>query len=233
MDVILIPGFWLDASSWAPVTEALERAGHRPHPVTPFGAGDPSAAAVTLADQAHDVVRVLDALPGDAVLVGHSGGGAVAHAVVDARPDKVRHVVYVDSGPLADGGVVNDELPVVDGVVPLPDWGAFEDEELAGMTDEIREHFRATALTVPGAVAGAPQRLHDERRYSVPVTIITSTMPEQLLRDLMAKGHPYMAELAKVREVAIRELPTGHWPQLTRPDDLAAMVVDVVGGLDE
>lgn len=232
MDVILIPGFWLDASSWAPVTEALERAGHRAHPVTPVGAGDPSAEAVTLADQAHDVVRLVDALPGPVVLVGHSGGGAVAHAVVDARPDHVRHVIYVDSGPLADGGVVNDDLPVVAGVVPLPDWGLFEDEELAGMTDEIRDRFRATALTVPGPVAGAPQRLHDERRYFVPVTIITSTMPEQLLRDLMAKGHPYVAELGKVREVSIRELPTGHWPQLTRPGDLAALVVELVDALD-
>lgn len=231
MDVILIPGFWLDASSWAPVTEALEHAGHRPHPVTPFGAGDPTAGAVTLADQAHDVVRVVDALHGPVVLVGHSGGGAVAHAVVDARPDRVQHVVYVDSGPLGDGGVVNDELPVVAGVVPLPDWTMFEDEELAGMTDEIRERFRATALSVPGAVAGAPQHLHDERRYAVPVTIITSTMPEQLLRELMATGHPYLAELAKVREVAIRELPTGHWPQLTRPTELAETVVEVVAGL--
>ncbi len=29
MDIILIPGFWLDGSSWDKVAPAIERAGHR------------------------------------------------------------------------------------------------------------------------------------------------------------------------------------------------------------
>jgi pimeloyl-ACP methyl ester carboxylesterase len=232
MNVVLIPGFWLDASSWAPVSAALTAAGHTPHPVTPLGAGGAAdeVAGITLADQAAAVVELVDGMDGPFVVVGHSGGGAVAHAVVDARPDRVEQVIYVDSGPLADGGVVNDELPLVDGVVPLPDWGVFEEEELEGLTDELRAGFRARAVSVPPLVAGGAQRLHDERRYEVPVTVITSTMPEQVLRDLMAKDHPYVRELARVRDVTIIELPTGHWPQLTRPDDLAAAVVRAVEG---
>jgi pimeloyl-ACP methyl ester carboxylesterase len=232
MNVILIPGFWLDASSWAPVSEALAAAGHTPHPVTPLGAGGPAeeVAGITLADQAAAVVEMIDGMDGPFVVVGHSGGGAVAHAVADSRPDRVEQVVYVDSGPLADGGVVNDELPLVDGVVPLPDWGVFEEEELDGLTEELRADFRARAVSVPPLVAGGAQRLHDERRYEVPVTVITSTMPEQVLRDLMAKDHPYVRELARVRDVTIVELPTGHWPQLSRPDDLAAAVVRAVDG---
>lgn len=230
MNVVLIPGFWLDASSWAPVSAALSAAGHTPHPVTPLGAGGAAeqVASITLADQAAAVVELVDGLDGPVVVVGHSGGGAVAHAVADARPDRVEQVIYVDSGPLADGGVVNDELPVVDGVVPLPDWGVFEEEELEGLTDDVRAEFRARAVTVPPLVAAGPQRLHDERRYDVPVTVISSTMPEQVLRDLMAKEHPYVQELARVRDVTIVELPTGHWPQLSRPDDLAAAVVRAV-----
>lgn len=34
MDLILIPGAWLDASSWDQVTPALEAAGHRVHAMT-------------------------------------------------------------------------------------------------------------------------------------------------------------------------------------------------------
>jgi hypothetical protein len=34
MDVILIPGFWLDGSSWDEVVPALEQAGHHAHPLT-------------------------------------------------------------------------------------------------------------------------------------------------------------------------------------------------------
>lgn len=50
----------------------------------------------------------MDGLPGKMALVGHSGGGAIIHAAVDARPDKVERAIYVDSGPLGEGGVIND-----------------------------------------------------------------------------------------------------------------------------
>lgn len=235
MNVILIPGFWLDASSWAPVSAALTAAGHTPHPLTPLGARGTAdeVAGITLADQTAAVVELVDGIDGPVVVVGHSGGGAVAHGVADARPDRVARVVYVDSGPLGEGGVINDELPDVDGLVPLPDWGAFEVEELEGMTDEIRADFRARALTVPPLVAAGPQHLHDERRYEVPVTVICSTMPVALLRDLMDKGHPYVRELTLIKDVDIVELPTGHWPQLTRPDELATEVVRAVDAAAE
>ena len=118
VDVILIPGFWLDGSSWAEVTPALERAGHRPRPLTLPGMGSSGAdrAGISLRDHVDAVVAEIDALGpvgGPVVLVGHSGGGAVAHAAVDARPDRVARVVYVDSGPLGDGDAINDQLPVV------------------------------------------------------------------------------------------------------------------------
>lgn len=228
MDVLLIPGFWLDGSSWAPVTAALASAGHSPYPITPLGARPGADPDVTLADQAADVVRLLDGLDGPVVVVGHSGGGAVAHAVADARPDRVARVVYVDSGPLGEGGVVNDEFPVVDGVVPLPDWSAFGEEDLRGLTPLMLEELRARALTVPRLVAAGPQHLHDERRYDVPVTVITTTIPAADLRAMVDGGHPYMRELARVREVEVVELPTGHWPQISRPAKLAALVVAAV-----
>src|SRR4030095_10530865 len=51
-----------------------------------------------------DVVnRILYENLHDVVLVGHSYGGLVITGVADRMPDRVRHLVYVDSGPLADG----------------------------------------------------------------------------------------------------------------------------------
>ncbi|HKU01724.1 MAG TPA: alpha/beta hydrolase, partial [Arthrobacter sp.] len=122
MDIILVPGFWLDASSWEEVVPVLEAAGHRPRPVTLPGKESASAsrAGISLQDHIDAVVEVLDGLPGKAVLVGHSGGGAIIHGAVDARPDKVERAIYVDSGPLGEGGVINDELPSVGDDVPLP-----------------------------------------------------------------------------------------------------------------
>lgn len=55
-------------------------------------------------------------------------------------------VVYVDSGPLGDGGVINDELPAANGEIPLPDWAAFEEQGLVGLDDELRERFRRIAI---------------------------------------------------------------------------------------
>src|ERR1700744_6468647 len=111
MDIILIPGFWLDASSWDGIVPALERAGHRAHALTLPGmeSRDADRASITLRDHIDAVVRVIDALGpdnGQVVLVGRSGGGAVAHGAADARPDRVARVVYVDSGLLGEGGLI-------------------------------------------------------------------------------------------------------------------------------
>jgi pimeloyl-ACP methyl ester carboxylesterase len=234
MDIILIPGFWLDASSWDEVVPALEQAGHRTQALTLPGmeSKDADRSGITLRDHIDAVIEVIDSLDpadGKVVLVGHSGGGAVAHAAVDARPDRVARVVYVDSGPLGDGGVINDELPSEDGEIPLPDWAIFDDEDLVDLDDKLRATFRERAIPTPIHVASDQQRLSDERRYDVPVTIIACEFPSETLRKWMEQGHPYVRELAKIHDVEYVDLPTGHWPQFTRPEDLGQAILASVG----
>jgi pimeloyl-ACP methyl ester carboxylesterase len=234
MDIILIPGFWLDGSSWDKVIPALEQAGHRTHSLTLPGmeSKDADRSKITLRDHVDAVVEVIDSFhPADSkvVLVGHSGGGAIAHAAVDARPGRVARVVYVDSGPMGEGGVINDELPAQNGEVPLPDWSLFEDEDLIDLDDELRAAFRQRAIPTPVHVASDPQRLSDERRYDVPVTVIACEFPSAKLREWMEQGHPYVRELAKIRDVDYVDLPTGHWPQFTRPEDLGRAILSSVG----
>jgi len=234
MDIILIPGFWLDGSSWDEVVPPLESAGHRTHALTLPGmeSKDADRSEITLRDHIDAVIGVIDSIDpanGKVVLVGHSGGGAVAHAAADARPDRVGRVVYVDSGPLGEGGVINDELPVEDGEIPLPDWSVFDEEDLVDLDDELRAAFRERAIPTPVHVASDPQHLSDERRYDVPVTIIACEFPSSMLRDWIAQGHPFVRELAKIRNVEYVDLPTGHWPQFTRPEDLGRAILDSVG----
>ena len=93
----------------------------------------------------------------------------------------------------------------------------------------LRTEFRRIAVPEPIGVATEPQRLSDERRYDVPVTVITCTMPRELLEQFIAGGHPYVAELAHMRDREIVELPTGHWPQLTKPHELAAIIETALG----
>lgn len=230
MDLVLIPGFWLDAASWDEVAAPLREAGHQVHALTLPGleSRDADRSGIGLRDHVDAVVAVVDSLPGTVVLVGHSGGGAIAHAVADARPDRIARVVYVDAGPLGDGDSINDQLPEVDGEVPLPDWSAFEPEDLVDLDDSLRERFRSIAIPEPLGVARDPQVLRDERRYGVPVTVVACEFTSDMLLEWMAAGSPFTAELARITDVELVDLPTGHWPQLTRPHELAAAILAAV-----
>lgn len=230
MDIILVPGFWLDASSWQAVTPPLVEAGHRVHPLTLPGleSADASRSGIGLRDHIDAVVEVVDALDGRVVLVGHSGGGAIIHGVVDARPDRIARSVFVDSGPLGDGGSINVDLPDEGDEIPLPPFEFFEDADLTDLDDELRAQFRAQAVPQPKNVAFDEIRLSDERRYEVPATIIACEFPSQVLREAVASGQPWVAELARIREVEYIDLPTGHWPQFTKPSQLGAVIAGAV-----
>ena len=233
MDIVLVPGLWLDGSSWGEVIPALEEAGHRTHAVTLPGmeSKDADRSGITLRDHVDAVVKTIDSLDATAplALVGHSGGGAVAHAAVDARPDRVARVVYVASEPLGDGGVINDGFPAENGEVPLPAWSVFDEDELVDLDDELRAAFRGRAIPSPAHVTRDPQQLSDERRYDVPATVITCEFPSAMLREWIEQGHPGVQELAKIRDVEYLDLPTGHWPQFTRPEELGRVILASVG----
>jgi pimeloyl-ACP methyl ester carboxylesterase len=230
MDIVLIPGLWLDASSWNEVTPALERAGHRVRPLTLPGLDSKEAdrSGIGLRDHVDAVVAVVDEIEGPVVLVGHSGGGAIAHAVADARPDRVARVVYVDSGPLGEGGTINNELPVVDDEIPLPDFSVFDEADMRDFDDDLREAFRARAIPSPKGVAYDKQVLTDERRYDVPTTVIACEYSSDDLKNWIAQGHSYVAELGAMRDVEFIDLPTGHWPQFTKPRELAEAIRSAV-----
>ena len=234
MDIILIPGLWLDGSSWDEVVEVLEQAGHRAHALTLPGmqSKDADRSEITLRDHVNAVVGVIDSLDpagGKVVLAGHSGGGLIAHAVADARPDRVARVVYVDSVPVGDGGCINDELPVENGEVPLPDWALFDDADLVDLDDELRAAFRERAIPSPVHVTSDLQHLSDDRRYDIPITVIACEFPSAMIRGWIAEGHPYVQELAKIREVDYADLPTGHWPQFTKPRELGRAILASTG----
>ncbi|GER23580.1 hypothetical protein NCCP1664_20750 [Zafaria cholistanensis] len=230
MDIVLVPGFWLDASSWDGVVPALAAAGHRVHALTLPGleSVDAPRAGIGLADHVAAVVRLVDGLEGPVVLVGHSAGGALIHAAADARPERIARTIYVDSGPLGEGESINADLPAEGDEVPLPPWDGFEEADLRDLDEELREALRARAIPEPRGVAQDPQHLHDVRRYAVPATVIACTYPSSLLQEWLDSGHPYVAELARVHDVEFVDLPTGHWPQFTKPAELAAAILAAV-----
>ena len=68
------------------------------------------------------------------------------------------------------------------------------------------------------------QQLSDERRYTVPATVIACEFPSAKLREWMDQGEANLRELAKLHDVEYVDLPTGHWPKFTRPVELGQAI---------
>ena len=134
----------------------------------------------------------------------------------------------VDSIPMPAGTCINDELPVEGDAVPLPDWALFEPDDLTDLDDALRAHFRAIAKPEPVGVAHEPTRLDDDARFAVPVTIIACEFPAALVHQAIGNEREWAGELARMQHLDIIELPTGHWPQFTKPGELAQSILTAV-----
>ena len=229
MHIILVPGLWLDASSWDAVTPALEKAGHTVRALTMPGVGAPASESsdIGIADWVAAVVDEIDSTSGLVVLVGHSGGGNVVYGAVDARPERVARIVFVDTFPPGDGGSIW-EFPVVDGVVPFPGWDFFEEPEVADLDatparrrrrarGRCRSRFRPTRCASATSAAGG-----------VPATMLTGTVPAAEISGIIAAAPDWAAELAALEDLEIVELNSGHWPQFSMPDELGAAILAAV-----
>ena len=53
-----------------------------------------------------------------------------------------------------------------------------------------------------------------------------------LLQEMIEQGHGYVQELARVRDVEYIDLPTGHWPQFTRPKELSQAIIASLAPVD-
>ncbi len=227
MDIVLVPGLWLNATTWDRVTPALETVGHRTHALTLPGMESKKSdrAGITLEDHVAAVVSAIDVADGPVLLVGHSAGCGIAHLALDARAERVAHVVHIGGFPPADGDELLRGLEAVDGEVAMPDWVAMgEAANVIGFSEEELAGFYEAAVPVPEGVLSGVVRLKDPRRYAVPVTMVCPEYTADDLREWVADGD--VPELAAMSEVTYVDVPTGHWPQLTRPDDVAKAILE-------
>ncbi|MFT4234596.1 MAG: alpha/beta hydrolase [Microbacterium sp.] len=228
MDIILVPGLWLDASSWDGTVRALEAAGHRARPLTMPGVGEPAAQSsdIGITDWVAATVAEIDRAASPVVLVGHSGGGNVVWGAADARPDRVARVIFVDTVPPAPGCGIS-EFEVTDGVIPFPGWEFFGDEA-ADIPADAASEWAARAKSVPAKVPTDEISLTDERRFDVPVTLLMGGADEAELRAQLAEWGPWADEFGAIRSVEVVKLGTGHWPQFSQPAAFERALVAVV-----
>jgi hypothetical protein len=104
----------------------------------------------------------------------------------------------------------------------VPAWDPAADPvNLAGLRDEELALLRRLSVPHPYRTVTQPLRLNNPGRAAPPAALISCTFPLDEVRRLAAGGHPYFRGLADPA-VQLLALPTGHWPMLSRPDDLAA-----------
>lgn len=63
----------------------------------------------------------------------------------------------------------------------------------------------------------------------MPTTVICTSLPSQVLVGMIEAGH-MPSELPTMTDVHYGDLPTGHWPMLSRPRDLGVVIRDEVLG---
>jgi pimeloyl-ACP methyl ester carboxylesterase len=229
---LLVPGMWIGAWAWRDVTADLRGAGHDVYPLTLTGVADRShllGPHVDLDTHVADIVRLIEVEDlHDVVLVGHSYGGLpVSTAGLRVR-DRIKTVVYVDSGPLPVGTsqmMVLGDTAVADGdAVPAPPWDpAAEPTLLAGLDDRALAMLRTRSTPHPLASVTQPVT---QRATSadVPTVLIACTFPMAQIEQMMAAGHPFFAGLTDARIIPIS---TGHWPMLSEPKALTAALAAI------
>lgn len=228
MDIILIPGLWLDAASWQEVAVPLVAAGHRVHALTLPGTGRPASESseIGIGDWVRAVVDRVDERGDDIVLIGHSGGGNVAWGAADARADRIRRVVLVDTVPPPPGAGIS-EFAVVDGVIPFPGWDFFPEEDVFDLDAATRARTAPRTLSVPARVPTDPIRLDGTRR-SVPTTLLMGSLDQQAFDAMIDEWGPYAEEYRAIADAEVVRIDSGHWPQFSVPERLAALIAAAV-----
>ncbi|MEV6976345.1 alpha/beta hydrolase [Kitasatospora sp. NPDC093806] len=239
---VLVPGFWLGGWAWDAVAEPLRAAGHTVHAVTLPGLGERAGEAspelgaeAQIADLAELLVR--EDLR-EVILVAHSGGTIAVSGVADRVPERIRRVVFVDSGPLTDGVALADlwepeyraamESSLVDGWrLPLPAWDVLASggSSVDGIDEAGLARFRELATDQPARTFTEPVRLTDGAA-KLPKGLVSCSIPLAQVHAMIAAGHPYFAALGGP-EWELREVPTGHWPMFSRPAETAAVLAEL------
>ena len=242
---VLVGGAWLGGWCWLRVARRLRDEGHDAYPATLTGLGERvhlASPEVDLETHITDVVNLIE-YEGlhDVALLGHSYGGLVVTGAADRIPERISELVYLDTVPLPDGSTLIEKFPPdlrkrTEGQVqelgegwkfPIP-----PPEELANMAslegvDE--DHLRllySRATPQPFGTYTQPLRLKNPAREALPKLGILCSFSLAQVKEMIATGNPLFREVAGP-EWRFVELPTGHYPMFSRPEDLAELLLEL------
>jgi len=233
---VLVHGAYHGGWCWARVAALLRLAGQRVLTPTHTGLGERRhllSPAVTLETFIADLVNALEFEElEDVVLVGHSFAGNTITGAADRCPERIRHLVYLDSMILEPGEAPFDILPasVVAERIRLA-------RESSGGLSIPPPHPRAF-----GIPDGPDAEWVGRRMTPHPLATFTNRLRlahpfgNGLRRTYLCCTDPIYGPLEAARQRVKekpgwdwREIRTGHDAMVTAPDELARMLIDLGG----
>lgn len=234
-EFVLIPGAWLGAWAWKKVVPVLEKHGHSVHPVTLTGMGERvhlATEGVGMETGIQDVLNVIryNELH-DVVLVGHSFAGKVAAGVADCAADKVSKVLYLDGfhpkKVRTPQGAFPDEFPVEGSVVPLPE--EFLESVGKDVQGANRKWLVSMATPTPVKYLRDPITI-SARIDSVKTAYVFCTLGDTLSWYLSQSPNGNVdAVLKENLDGPYKLIKSGHWPMITKPEELAEALIALSG----
>jgi len=207
---------------WGRLAQLLRSQGHEVFTPSMTGIGERShlaSAAVDLSLHARDILQAIEyERLEDFVLVGHSYGGMVVTAVADRAAEKIRSLVYLDAFVPRDGQAALDLVrpEMRDKILALPDW-RIPPPPPQGMTD------RAEIAWIEGRRDPQPLGTFQEK-----IALKNNPFPNRVY--IFCSGYspttfaPFAAAVKTDRAWRYHELPTHHYPQISMPRELAAIL---------
>ena len=240
---VLIGGAWLGGWCWQPVARRLRDHGHDAYPVTLTGLGERKHLARPEIDLEIHITNVVNLIEfedlRDVMLLGHSYAGLVITGAADRIPDRISRLVYLDTAPLPDGAALIDTFPAEarqhierqvaelgDGWrFPMPPREELENmASLEGLDDDQLRLLRSRAVAQPFGTYTQPLRLKNPAREALSKVGILCSFSLAQVREMIDGGLTWAREFVGP-EWQYLELPTGHWPMFSRPEDLTALLV--------
>ncbi|MET7369958.1 alpha/beta hydrolase [Streptomyces sp. NPDC005566] len=251
---VLVSGMFTGPHVWEDTAAHLASQGAEAHAVALTGldrSRTVEAAGIDLETHIADVLAAIDSVgvagSREIVLVGHDYGIHPALGAADRRAELIDRIVYLDSGMPQDGvpalaavpdQSLREELTGHAGAcgtrreLPFPArdewqrWGS-----TAGIPDAALDRLTALAAPQPLRTLLQPLRLTGAAA-SLPVTGVLCNRNGasiELIQMRVGFGDPALQALTDPG-VTFFELPTGHWPMLSLPAELADVLLRAAAG---
>jgi pimeloyl-ACP methyl ester carboxylesterase len=210
---------------WLPVPNGLRAAGHQVYAPSLDGCGerkDQMRPGITTETQADEVARLLfyEDLK-DVVLVGTSYGGMVACRAAELMRERIGRLVFIDALTLFDGEKVADILPrttsVADGVTLRPSAEDAATRLFADLDPKTRAWALERWTPHPIAFRFQPVKLDTFWSQQWKASVIWC-------RQAQNPGEAHQRRAADRLGAKWAELDTGHYPMLSMPTELTALL---------